>query len=60
MVKVQDKIRNNNKIDDKIRDQFLQSIEKDNQITIDIINGVKNTYLNKLQHFCNQFQVSHF
>ncbi len=58
MVKVQEKIRNNNKIDDKTRDQFLQSIEKDNQITIDIINSVKNAYMNKLQHFCVQFQVN--
>ena len=57
MLKFQEKMRPNYKLDDKFRDQFLQSLEKDNQITIDIINVVKSMYLNKLQHYCVQFQV---
>jgi hypothetical protein len=56
ILKFQDKLRNN-KLDEKFRDQFLQSIEKDNQVTIDIINSIKTIYSNKLQQFCMQFQV---
>ncbi len=56
IVKLQDKLRNN-KPDEKLRDQLLQTIEKDNQITIDILRIVKKEFFSRLEPYCNQFQV---
>lgn len=57
LIKLQDKMRSS-KLDEKARDQFLQSIERDNQITLDIINAMKTQYLNKLQPYCAQYQCT--
>ena len=55
-MKLQDKLRHS-KPDDKLRDQLLQLIEKDNQSTVEIIKYVKKDFLSKLEPFCNQYQV---
>jgi hypothetical protein len=57
IIKLQDKLRTN-KPDEKLRDQLNQMVEKDNSITIDIIRHVKKDYLNKLEPYLNQYQVS--
>lgn len=57
ILKLQDKLRSN-KPDEKLREQFLQMIEKDNQITVDIIRYVKKDFFSKLEPYCNQYQVN--
>jgi hypothetical protein len=56
IARLQEKLRNN-KLDDKTRDHFLQTIEKENQNIVEIINSIKTEYMSKLQQFCIQFQV---
>lgn len=45
------------KYEDKAREQILQMIEKDNQMTIDLINNVKSFYFNKVQPLCAAHRV---
>ncbi len=54
---MQEKIRSS-KPDEKLRDQLLQMIEKDNQITIDIVKNVKKEFATKLEPYCLQYHVS--
>ena len=56
VVKLQEKLRNN-KPDEKLREQLLQTIEKDNQITIDILRFVRKEFLSRLEPYCTQYQV---
>lgn len=56
IVRLQEKLRNS-KPDEKLRDQLIQSIEKDNQMTIDIIKHVQKDYITKLEPYLNQYQV---
>jgi hypothetical protein len=56
ITKLQDKLRNT-KVDEKLRDQLLQMIEKENQITFDIIKNIKNDFNSKLEPYCSQYQV---
>lgn len=55
--RLQEKIRANNKADEKLRDQLLQMIEKDNQITCDIVKNIKKEFAAKLEPYCIQYQV---
>jgi hypothetical protein len=56
IVKLQEKLRSN-KPDEKLRDQLLQSIERDNQLTIDLIKYVKHEFQSQLEPYCAQYQV---
>lgn len=56
VIRLQEKLRNS-KPDEKLRDQLIQSIEKDNQMTIDIIKHVQKDYITKLEPYLNQYQV---
>jgi hypothetical protein len=56
IVKLQEKLRSN-KPDEKLRDQLLQSIERDNQLTIDLIKYVKHEFQSHLEPYCAQYQV---
>jgi len=55
-VKLQEKLHSN-KPDEKLRDQLLQSIERDNQLTIDLIKYVKREFQSQLEPYCTQYQV---
>ena len=55
--KLQEKLRATNKTDEKLRDQLLQAVERDNQTTIEIIRHVKRELLALLDPYCKQFQV---
>jgi hypothetical protein len=57
ILRLQEKMRNTNKTDEKLKEQLMQIIQKDNQITLDVIKYVKKDYMNKLEPFCSQFQV---
>ena len=59
-MRLHEKLRNNNKTDEKLKEQLLQVLQKDNQLTIDIIKYVKKDYQSKLEPYCNQFQVKGF
>ena len=56
IIRLQEKLRNS-KPDEKLRDHLIQSIEKDNQMTIDIIKHVQKDYITKLEPYLNQYQV---
>lgn len=56
IIKLQEKLRSN-KPDEKLRDQLLQSIERDNQLTIDLIKYVKHEFQSQLEPYCTQYQV---
>ena len=56
ILKLQEKLRSN-KPDEKLRDQLLQSIERDNQLTIDLIKYVKHEFQSQLEPYCTQYQV---
>ena len=60
IVKLQDKLRTSKPTDEKLREQLLQLIEKDNQSTVDIIKYVKKDFHSKLEPYCNQYQVNFF
>ena len=57
IMRLHEKLRNNNKTDEKLKEQLLQILQKDNQLTIDIIKYVKKDYQSKLEPYCNQYQV---
>lgn len=57
IVRLQEKLRNTNKTDEKLKEQLMQLIQKDNQTTLDVIKYVRKDYMNKLEPFCSQFQV---
>ncbi len=59
-MRLHEKLRNNNKTDEKLKEQLLQILQKDNQLTIDIIKYVKKDYQSKLEPYCNQYQVKDF
>ena len=56
LIRLQDKLKGI-KTDEKLKENFLQIAEKENQTTIDIIKAVKRDFFSKLEPFCNQFQV---
>ena len=57
IIKLQEKLRSTNKTDEKLKEQLMQIIQRDNQITVDIIKYIKKDYMNKLEPYCNQYQV---
>jgi hypothetical protein len=56
IAKLQDKVRSS-KPDEKLRDQLLAMIEKDNQIIIDLMKNVRKDYNARLEPYCIQYQV---
>lgn len=56
ILRLQEKLRTS-KPDEKLRDQLIQMIERDNQITIDILKHVKKEYITKLEPYLIQYQV---
>ncbi len=56
IIRLQDKLKSN-KTDEKLKEHFLQLIEKENQTTVDIIKSIRRDYFSKLEPFCQQFQV---
>ena len=55
--KLHEKMRNS-KSDDKFKETLLNSIEKENAITIEIIRYIKNQYLELLETYCKTYQAS--
>lgn len=58
IVKLQEKLRNTSKTDEKLKDQLLLLIQKENQTTVDIIKYVRKDYMNRLEPFCAQLHTS--
>jgi len=58
IIKLQEKLRNTSKTDEKLKEQLMQLIQKDNQTTTDIIKYLKKDYATKLEPYCQQFQTS--
>lgn len=56
VLKIQDKIKSS-KPDEKMRDHLLQIVERDNQITLDIINQIRRDFISKLEPYLTQYQV---
>jgi hypothetical protein len=57
IMKLQDKLKSS-KTDEKLKEHFLQIIERENQTTVDIIKSIQRDYYSKLEPFCNQFQTT--
>jgi len=58
IIKLQEKLRNTNKTDEKLKEQLMQLIHKDNQITVDIIKYLKKDYVSRLEPYCQRFNTS--
>lgn len=57
IISMHEKCRNCTK-EEKLRDQLLQMIEKENQLTVEIIRCIKREFMAKLEPYCAQYQVS--
>jgi hypothetical protein len=57
VAKLQEKLRATNKSDEKLRDQLLQAVERDNHATIEIVRHVRRDFLALLDPYCKQYQV---
>lgn len=54
--KIFDKFRGS-KPDDKLRDQLLQWIERDNQVVCEIVKLVRKEYAAKVEPYCKQYMI---